>query len=88
MSESLQFDVRDAAAPCTPSGASTDGASLGDAILAGRRKKGDDSPSDAENVGGKILFLSVVTFATMGMLILVLLKILVQLLSALDLYKL
>ena len=34
-----------------------------------------------------ILFLSVVTFATMGMLILVLLKVLVQLLSVLDLYK-
>ena len=50
VSELMRFDVGDAAAPCTPSGATTGGASLGDAILAGKRKRGDDSPCDAENV--------------------------------------
>ena len=53
VSESLRFDVGDAAAPCTPSGATTEDASLGDAILTGKRKREEDSPSNAENFGAR-----------------------------------
>ena len=53
VSESLRFDVGDGAAHCTPSGTTTECASSGDDILAGKRKRGDDSPSDAENVGAR-----------------------------------
>ena len=50
VSQSIRLDVGDAAAPFTPSGATTERASSGDDIVVGKRKRGDDSPGDTEDV--------------------------------------